>query len=173
MTERAWPSQRTRRALRHAFWRHRRAIRALLVGLAVLCAVQAVSSAAGDRSLGERQAGTSSSAARTDEPVADGLVTAVVRVADPSSALVVRAGSIVDILATPAETVAQGSVTGVALADVVAPGVRVVRVPDSEQITTTEGAVFVVAVTPTTARALAAAADQRLSVVVRSAATGP
>jgi hypothetical protein len=60
------------------------------------------------------------------------------------------------------------------MADVVASGVRVVRVLDNEQDSlAASGAALVVAVSPTTARALAAAASQRLSVVVRSAATAP
>jgi hypothetical protein len=91
-----------------------------------------------------------------------------VRLADPSNAVLVRAGSVVDVLATAADPVAGG-----ALADVVASGVRVVRVPDAQPSATADGAVLVVAVTPTTARVLAAAASQRLSIAVRSTATGP
>jgi len=164
-------------------WRHRRAVRALLVGLAVLFAVQAVAARAQpDAGGASGGAGALGAPARTEVGgIAPDLVTTVVRLADPSADLLVRPGSVVDILAAPADpTLGVGAepappAASTALAEVVAAGVRVVGVPapESSGVATTQGAVLVVAVTETTARVLAAAASARLSVVIRPGATAP
>jgi hypothetical protein len=181
VTALTWPSRQTRRSLRHGFWRHRRGIRALLTGVTVLCSLQVL---AGRTPSGEPSSSLSMTggAAATAAPTDDGLVTTVVRFADPGTALLVTAGSVVDVLATPATSVdpvavaTTGTGAGAAaadtpLADVVASGVRVVRVPSEPGAATAEGALLVLAVSPTTARLLAAAASERLSLVVRPGAT--
>jgi hypothetical protein len=186
VTVRSWPSLKTRRALRHAFWRHRRSIRAGLVGLTVLCVVQAVSGRGSTDARPTQATGRASpgSTSTTSPRSSDGLVTTVVRLADPSADLLVRPGSVVDVLGVPTDRATDfdpSSVTtttatparATAMADVVASGVRVVSVPghDGDAFGAAGGAVVVVAVTPTTARVLAAAASLRLSLVVRSDAT--
>lgn len=90
----------------------------------------------------------------------DGLVAVPVRLADPASAALLRAGDRVDVLAAAADG-AQES------APLAAAGVRVlaVPVPDAEL----EGGLVVLATTPATAARLAAAAvSSRLSVVLRA-----
>jgi hypothetical protein len=182
MTRPTWPSQHLRRAARHAFWRNRRAVRALLVALAVLCAMQAVAARAQPQARPVARAGGLGAPADALVGVPDpDMVTTVVRLADPSAGLLVRPGSVVDILAAPLDAAvgldpgpsATAPTESTALAAVVASGVRVVGVPASDQsgLATTQGTVLLVAVTPTTARVLAAAASARLSMAVRSGGT--
>ena len=144
MTGRTWPSRRTRRTLRLTFWRHRRGIRALLTGVTVLCSLQVVAGrtpASDHSSTPGRSHGSDDGAVRTPAPAKDGLVTTVVRFADPGTDLLVTAGSVVDVLAAPAAPLAPEAPVGDGpsapdappgaspLADVVASGVRVVSVP--------------------------------------------
>lgn len=150
------------------------------MALAVLCAVQAVAARVhpSDDGVGGAAARPPSSAP-TGAGATAGLVTTVVRLADPSASLLVHAGSVVDILAAPSDSGIPTSavVDGTQpLATVVAAGAQVMAVPQlGDSVSgSVDGAVLVVAVTPTTARVLAvAAATARLSVVVRSGATVP
>jgi hypothetical protein len=157
----------------------------VLVGVAVLGTLQSVAGrqavpmhGAAPRSISVSS--TPSAAAVTgplDAVSQAGLVTTLVRLADPGSRLLVRPGDVVDILATgpavadPALAVAPDA--GVGAASVVASGVRVVDVPRNDQSDATlqDGTVVVVAVTAATARALAGVATSRLSAVVRFSAT--
>jgi pilus assembly protein CpaB len=85
-------------------------------------------------------------------------VAAPLRVAEPATAALVRAGDVVDVLSAAPE--------GGASADTVARGLRVLTAPELDP-TAGEGALLVVAADPATAARLAAAAvTGRLSVVV-------
>ncbi len=184
MTVRGLPSPVLRRRVRRALWRHRHLVRAALVGVAVLCTPQTIASrqTAATHTAPPRSTTTSptpAAAAGTgplDGVSQAGLVTTLVRLADPGAHLLVRPGDVVDILATA--PLAPDPVLGVvpsgdSSASVVASGARVVDVPATEQpdAAPQDGTVLVVAVTAATARALAGVATSRLSVVVRFSAT--
>ena len=119
-----------------------------------------------------------------------GLVEVAVRLADAGAAALVRPGDLVDVLAAasqpaydglgPAPSSAPGSdgsaQTDPGLAEVVATQARVLAVPTAADPGGggSEGALVVLAVTPTTARVLAAAeATARLSVLIRPGTTRP
>src|SRR5436190_795896 len=96
-------------------------------------------------------------------PVA-GRVAAPIRIADPGVARLLQAGDVVDVLA--ASEHGDGTT-----APLVATSVRVVTVPAPEDVTSglADGALIVVATTPSTAAVLArAAVTSRLSVTIRS-----
>jgi len=93
-----------------------------------------------------------------------GLVAAPIRIADPGVARLLQAGDVVDVLA--ASEHGDGTT-----APLVATSVRVVTVPAPEDVTSglADGALIVVATTPSTAAVLArAAVTSRLSVTIRS-----
>jgi Flp pilus assembly protein CpaB len=95
--------------------------------------------------------------------VGAGLVAAPVRIADPSAALLLQPGDVIDVLASTDHSSA-------AAALVVAAGVRVLTVPSGTEATggLDDGALVVVAATPATAALLAKAAiASRLSVLIR------
>ncbi len=119
-----------------------------------------------------------------------GLVEVAVRLADAGAAGLVRAGDVVDVLAAAPQSAADGfgpdpsSVPGgdhpankdPGMAEVVATEARVLAVPaapdPSAGASGSEGALLVLAVTPTTARVLASAeATARLSVLIRPGRT--
>jgi pilus assembly protein CpaB len=87
-----------------------------------------------------------------------GTVAAPVRLADPATAALLRAGDRVDVLATPSQATAQASAT------TVAQDLRVLAVPGVDD---TDGALVVLAAPPAVAARLAGAAvSNRLSVTV-------
>ncbi len=119
-----------------------------------------------------------------------GLVEVAVRLADAGAAGLVRAGDLVDVLAAAAQPAADGfgpdpfSVPGAdgpaktdpGMAEVVATQARVLAVPAAADPGAggSQGALVVLAVTPTTARVLASAeATARLSVLIRPGTTQP
>lgn len=92
-----------------------------------------------------------------------GLVAVPVRVADgAAAAALARSGDVVDVLG--ASVAADGSDSG---ATVVAAGVTVLAVPQRDSGTSEDAGLVVVAVSPVQATVLAAAADERLSIVLR------
>jgi pilus assembly protein CpaB len=96
--------------------------------------------------------------------VGPGLVAAPLRIADPGAARLLQPGDVVDVLASSDRAAA-------ATAPVVATGVRVLAVPNATDAVSglDDGALVVVATTPSTAAVLArAAVSARLSVVIRS-----
>lgn len=113
-----------------------------------------------------------------------GLVEAPVRLADAGAATLLRTGDVVDVLAAgPDPTDGSGAIgvagtlggapppAGEGMAAVVASAARVLAVPSETETdgAGTDGALVLLAVTPATARALAAAAaTSRLSVVIGS-----
>jgi len=129
------------------------------------------------------------SAVRRGEPITDvrlvgpgllvgarGVVAAPVRLADAATAALVRPGDLVDVLAASGSAAPDGSgyaSTGsgpsAPTARLVADAARVLAVPPlSDGQLAADGALVVLAVSPTTATVLAgAAASERLSVVIR------
>jgi pilus assembly protein CpaB len=96
--------------------------------------------------------------------VGDGLVAAPLRIADPGAARLLQAGDVVDVLAASDHS-------SPSLATTVATGVRVLAVPapDDSSGGIDDGALVVLATTPSTAALLArAATTDRLSVVIRA-----
>ncbi|MFI5100863.1 MAG: Flp pilus assembly protein CpaB, partial [Actinomycetes bacterium] len=118
-----------------------------------------------------------------------GLVEVAVRLADAGAAVLVRPGDLVDVLAAASQPSYDGlgpdpssapssdgsAQTDPGLAEVVATQARVLAVPTApDPGGGSEGALVVLAVTPTTARVLAAAeATARLSVLIRPGTTRP
>lgn len=108
-----------------------------------------------------------------------GLVAAPVRIADPAAVRLLRPGDIVDVLAASvaagAAAPASAAATRTAPAVTVAAAVPVVAVPEpGEDGLLAEGALVVLATTPTVAEDLAGAAvTSRLSLVVRAARAEP
>jgi Flp pilus assembly protein CpaB len=119
-----------------------------------------------------------------------GLVEVAVRLADAGAAQLVRPGDTVDVLAATPDQASPGygdptadvrpipTSGGPPMAAVVASSVRVLAGPGPPDVGSvgsggSDGALVVLAVTPATARVLAAAAAYaRLSVLIRSGATG-
>ncbi|MCF1506251.1 hypothetical protein LZ604_01215 [Streptomyces glomeratus] len=140
----------------HRLLRHRR--RAVAVGLAVTAA--ALVAAGPDGSAGARghpgAGGPPTTTARpAGRPRPAEMVTAPVRIADGAAARLLRPGDRVDVIAAD----------GGGSARVVAPGVRVIRVPDVEP--TESGALVVLSVPRATAARLAGAgATSRLAVTL-------
>ena len=92
-----------------------------------------------------------------------GLVGVPVRVADgAAAAALARSGDVVDVLGRA--VTADGTDTA---ATVVAAGVTVLAVPQRDSGSSEDAGLVVVAVSPAQATALAAAADERLSIVLR------
>ena len=224
MTGGSWPPAEARRALRHAYLRHRRGLRAALVAVAVAAALSVLAPApaptrsvvvaavdlpsgrlltAQDVALEPYASAQVPAGAyqrvddvvgraitgplRKAEPLTDarmagaagliassGLVEAPVRLADAAVATLLRTGDVVDVLAAVADPAvpgdgADGAYGGRGMATVVASAARVLVVPDGSGTdgTGADGVLVVLAVTPTTARLLAAAAaTSRLSVVI-------
>jgi pilus assembly protein CpaB len=223
-----WPPADARRALRRAYLRHRRGLRAGLVVIGTAAALGVVAPAppptlpvvvatadlpsgrvltAQDVALApyasaQVPAGayqhlddvvgqTITGPMRRSEPLTDarmtgaaaliasnGLVEAPVRLADAGAAMLLHTGDVVDVLAAVAEPAvsadalaAAPTTPGERMAAVVASAARVLAVPDlsGTDATGADGALVLLAVSPATARVLAAAAaTSRLSVVIGS-----
>lgn len=131
--------------------RHRRGLAAVLAGLAMLMAINAVRP-------GPEQPGTTLGSA--GPPVRPGEVAVPVALASPALAAAVEPGDVVDVIAVPDDP--GGS------ARVLADHARVLDLPGSGGFTTSSSSVVLLAVPETAALPLSAAVGQVLTLVIRA-----